>query len=107
MKNGLYIVNFRTPLDEASGVVVVQDETVYGGDSGMYYVGSVSGDETALQVRLYVRQHNPVTQSVFGDYTDFELKLKGSRKGDGYLFEGRADAAPSLRFEARLNPAEV
>ena len=107
MKNGLYIADFRTPLDEASGVIVVHDGTVYGGDSGMYYTGSVSGDDDSLQVRMVVRQHNPVTQSVFGDFTDFELKLKGSRKGEGYVFEGRSDAAPSLRFEARLKLAEV
>ena len=105
MERGLYLAQFRTPLDSASGVVFVDDTTAYGGDSGMYYVGEIGGNEKRIEVTLRVRQHDPSKFSVFGDYEDFTLILTGKKKGQNYLFEGRAREAASLRFEAILKPA--
>lgn len=102
MQPGLYIAHFRTPLDDASGVISIYDSKVRGGDQGMYYVGEVSGPETAIQVKMTVTRYDDSRQSVFGDFDSFSLTLKGRKKGDLYQFEGRADAAPSLRFEAEL-----
>ena len=105
MENGLYVTQFRTPLDDASGVIFIDGTSVYGGDSGMYYVGQISGTEKRIEVTLRVRQHDDSKFSVFGDYSDFTLTLTGKKKGPNYLFEGRANEAPSLRFEAILKPA--
>ena len=107
MKPGLYITKFHTPLDEASGVVVVEDDTVLGGDSAMYYIGRIISENGKIEVSLRVRQHDKTRFSVFGDYADFTLTLRGQKKGDSYVFEGRADRAPSLRFEAVLTPAKA
>jgi hypothetical protein len=105
MESGLYVSKFRTPLDEASGVIVIQGETVYGGDSAMFYTGSLSVEGGVIEVSMRVRQHDESRLSVFGDYSDFKLTLKGRKQGAIYVFEGRADRAPSLRFEATLAPA--
>jgi len=102
MKNGLYIAAFRTPLDDAKGVIMIQDGTVAGGDSGMYYKGSVTGSEGDLKVNMTVVNHDPSRLSVFGDFERFDLTLQGKKKGDEFVFEGWADAAPSLRFKATL-----
>lgn len=105
MESGLYIAKFRTPLDDASGVIIVQGDEVYGGDSAMYYVGQMTSEKSEIKVKIRVRLHDETRMSVFGDYTDFNLTLTGRRKGDTYAFEGRADRAPSLRFDAILTPA--
>jgi hypothetical protein len=102
MNPGLYVTKFRTPLDDASGVIVVDGDRVRGGDSAMHYVGEITGVADAIKVRLRVRQHDGSKQSVFGDVDDFTLTLTGRRKGEQYEFEGRADRAPSLRFHAIL-----
>lgn len=107
MQPGLYISKFRTPLDEASGVIVVDGDEVRGGDSAMYYVGRIIEQGGDIEVSLRVRQHDEDRMSVFGDYSDFTLTLKGQKRGAAYVFEGRADRAPSLRFEAILTPAQV
>ncbi|MEO1039301.1 MAG: GrlR family regulatory protein [Pseudomonadota bacterium] len=104
MKNGLYIAQFGTALDEASGVIVINYDTVMGGDSGMYYSGSIRRRDDRVEVEMTVHRHNPVSQSVFGDFDAFTLKLSGKAKGESYQFEGRADAAPSLSFRATLTP---
>lgn len=105
MKNGLYIASFRTPLDDAKGIIVVHDGQVSGGDSGMYYRGEVSGPDNEISVRMMVVNHDPSRLSVFGEFDRFALTLTGKRDGESYTFEGRADAAPSLRFEAVLTRA--
>lgn len=105
MEPGLYISKFRTPLDEAGGVIMVDGDTVSGGDSAMYYRGRITSENSKIEVSLRVRQHDESRMSVFGDYADFKLTLKGRKQGDAYVFEGRADRAPSLRFEATLTPA--
>lgn len=105
MESGLYLTQFRTPLDDARGVIFVQGDTVAGGDSAMYYRGSISEEGSLIKVSLRVRQHDETRMSVFGDYSDFTLTLTGRKHGSNYVFEGRADRAPSLRFEATLAPA--
>ncbi len=105
MEAGLYITKFRTPLDEAGGVIMVDGDTVSGGDSAMYYRGRITSENDVIEVSLRVRQHDETRMSVFGDYDDFKLTLTGRRTGEAYVFEGRADRAPSMRFEATLVPA--
>lgn len=103
MDPGLYIARFRTPLDDSSGIIVVDGDRVRGGDSAMYYIGEISDERSGIKVRLRVRQHDHDRTSVFGEVDDFTLTLTGRRKGVDYVFQGRADRAPSLRFEAVLS----
>jgi len=105
MKNGLYIASFRTPLDDSKGVITVHDGEVLGGDSGMFYRGEVTGTDDNISVRMVVVNHDPARLSVFGEFDRFALTLTGKREGDAYTFEGRADAAPSMRFQAVLKYA--
>lgn len=105
MDPGLYIARFRTPLDDASGVIVVDGDRVRGGDSAMYYTGEITDERADIKVRLRVRQHDRDRTSVFGEVDDFTLTLTGRKKGVDYVFEGRADRASSLRFEAVLSKA--
>lgn len=107
MQTGLYLTRFRTPLDDAGGVIYIDGGRVYGGDTAMYYVGEILTESEEIRVRLRVRQHDMHRQSVFGDHSDFALTLTGRKKGAEYVFEGRADKAPSLRFEATLKPAPI
>lgn len=107
MKDGLYIAQFRTPLDEAAGVIVIAGDRVLGGDGGMYYAGEVSGEDDRIEVQMTVRKHNETAQSVFGDFDAFKLTLTGRRNADSYEFQGRADAAPSMKFTALLVPAKT
>ncbi|TGY88471.1 hypothetical protein E5163_11690 [Marinicauda algicola] len=107
MKDGLYIAHFRTPLDEGAGVIVISAGRVLGGDSGMYYSGHVSGEDDRIAVEMTVRKHNETAQSVFGDFETFKLTLTGRERAGIYEFQGRADAAPSMKFTATLEPAEL
>lgn len=107
MQDGLYIARFRTPLDEAMGIIVLRDNEVLGGDAGMYYAGHVEDRNGRIQVNMTVRRHQEAALSVFGDFEKFDLTLTGRKAGEVYEFEGRANAAPSMKFTATLKPAKV
>jgi hypothetical protein len=68
LKDGLYKVEFRTPLGMGAGVVVLQGGQVRGGDSRTYYVGSYSESSSQFSAKVKVDTHTnfPGLSSVFG-----------------------------------------
>ena len=62
MRNGLYSIHVRLGdgrPEKGSGVVVMRDGTMRGGDAFLFYIGSytVSGD--ALKGEVVINQHTP------------------------------------------------
>ncbi len=59
MQNGLYIVRFETPLGQGSGVVVVRDGSIGGGDTGTYYRGSYTTENGTATATISVGRYLP------------------------------------------------
>jgi T3SS negative regulator,GrlR len=103
MENGLYKVEFQTPLGAGAGVVFLQNGKIHGGDSAMFYVGQVSaqGDDLTAEVEGNLHTQAPGMQSVFGvNHTHINLKGKGAGKAAN--FTGTAKEAPGVTFKAKL-----
>jgi hypothetical protein len=101
MVEALYVLEFgdvRSPDFRNGGVVVLETNRVFGGDSGYYYVGNyeVTGDKIGGSLRVV--RHNPAWPNVFGDSaTSFDVTFHGSISGDiisGWM--DRKDAAGHL-----------
>ena len=103
MQNGLYKVEFKTPLGAGAGVVVLQDGKIQGGDSSMYYVGDYSESGQTFSARLEGKLHTnmPGLVSVFG-VNHTHIKLSGQTSGDSAVMQGKADEAPTVQFQAKL-----
>ena len=103
MQNGLYKVEFRTPLGFGAGVVVLRDGKLQGGDSTMFYVGDYSESGQDFTARVEGKKHTtlPGLTSVFG-VDNTHIKLTGKTNGDAAVMQGRADEAPTIPFEAKL-----
>lgn len=103
MRNGLYKVEFQTPLGAGAGVVVLRDGKIRGGDSAMFYVGDVSENGSDLTAEVEGKLHTdiPGMRSVFG-VNHTHIKLKGKGSGNAATFTGTAKEAPSVSFQARL-----
>jgi hypothetical protein len=101
MRDGLYKVEFKTPLGAGSGVVHVQGGKLWGGDTGMFYVGSFtqSGDQISATVRT--GRHTANSTSVFGQ-DRVEISLTGKASGDVADLIGQAPQAPNVRLSAVL-----
>jgi hypothetical protein len=109
MQNGLYKAQFKTSGGErervGTGVVFVQDGKIRGGDSGMFYVGTLSKSGDDLNIQVECKPHVEITRekplSVFG-VDHLHLDLKGKVDGNGAIFTGHAKETPKLTLQAKL-----
>jgi hypothetical protein len=103
MKNGLYSVQFGTPLGTGAGVVILRDGTIRGGDSMMYYVGTyiVNGDQFTADIEVNIHTRQPNMVSVFGR-DRVNVKLIGAFSGDAATLRGSSPQAPGVAFSAKL-----
>lgn len=103
MRNGLYSVHFQTPLGMGAGVVHALDGRMWGGDAGLYYVGTYSTDGDKLTATVTTDRHTPrgdIT-SVFG-VDKATIQLDGLVSGDSIATNGTSPQAPGINFTAKL-----
>lgn len=103
MREGLYKVEFKTPLGTGAGLMVLVGGRLWGGDPMIAYVGTyvLSGDQFTAEVRTYKHSIVPGMSPVFGR-DDVHLSLRGTSSGDTAQMTGTAREAPGLGFLARM-----
>ena len=77
---GLYVVHFGIPTYYGSGVIVLETERFFGGDSMYYYVGDykVNGAAIIGKGRVVLHTSIPNVPTIFGDVTGkFNVELSG------------------------------
>lgn len=104
MKNGLYKVQFQTPLGMGYGVVHAVDGKMWGGDASMYYVGSytIDGDKITATVNTDAHSTYPGSGSVFGT-NKVTIQIDGTFSGDNVTARGSSPQAPGLSFSASMH----
>ena len=101
--NGRYSVWFRTPLGEGTGIVMLWDGAINGGDTVLAYTGSYDQDGDAFTAEITTRRHTPGQLSVFG-IDNVELAVAGKSTPTVASCRGTTRQAPSMAFEAILIP---
>ncbi len=105
MQNGLYKVAFRTPIGEGYGVVVLENGTLQGGDSMMFYVGTYTENEGQFTASVDVNVHSdvPGMVSVFGPGRNrVHIDLKGQSTDSSANANGSSPQAPGVGFSTTL-----
>ncbi|WP_159011365.1 GrlR family regulatory protein [Bradyrhizobium sp. S69] len=104
MDDGLYKVEFHTPMGFGAGVVFLQGGRLHGGDAGLFYVGTFAqhGNEFIAEVVTDRHTQYPGIVSVFGK-DRVHIALKGQSNGNSGLMQGTAVEAPGLKFTAKLS----
>ena len=95
MRNGLYGVQFNTPIGSGAGVVTLADGKLSGGDSALYYLGTYYSEGNRLSAEMRTGRHSLVMPSVFG-IDNLLISLSGTIEGDKVQFTAIAQEAPSL-----------
>lgn len=92
---------------QGSGVVVILDGTLKGGDSLMYYVGTFKETENQFTADFYARKHTDRTdiRSVFG-LDEVHLTVQGTSTDTSVDVTGTAAEVPEVQFQAQLNLLE-
>lgn len=97
-QEGMYKVQFQTPLGSGNGVLFLYDGKLRGGDSSMYYLGSYQADGNKFTATLKTGQHGP-GQSVLGA-PNATLEASGEIAGGKATIRGSVPDAPQLTFSA-------
>lgn len=103
MKDGLYSATFSTPKGNGTGVVVLQDGKLRGGDSMMAYVGTYSESDNQFSAQFEVKVHSrpPGMSSVFGrDHV--HVSANGTSDGDTVQMNATAKEVPGVALRATL-----
>ena len=99
--NGKYSAWFRTPLGEGTGIVILQDGNVSGGDTVIAYSGSYKQDGDDFSADIAIKRHTPGQLSVFG-IDDVDISLTGRSTGTTASCRGKSRQAPGMMFEATM-----
>ncbi len=87
--DGLWTIEFISTLHLlGSGVVVLNDKRILGGDEGYYYSGRYDTQNGRFSGTIDVTRYNPKSLSVFGNIGQFTMKLNGEVQN--YQIEGTA-----------------
>jgi|LakMenEpi03Aug12_release.lakeMendotaPanAssembly.Ray.scaffolds.fasta_scaffold181416_3 hypothetical protein len=110
MKNGLYLAQFAVPStrgqgwEAAHGAAYIRDSKVYGGDSGHWWQGDViTSVDNTFSIDLAIKVHTTGgSSSVFGYFSEFELKVSGKLNGDAWQADGETNVAPGRPMQLNL-----
>lgn len=104
MLDGMYVVTFKSPLGEGSGVIVLRQGKIQGGDSIMYYDGSYQESGAGgFRGTLRTGQHTKVVgmASVLGD-TSASLEFDAYVENGAGTVTGKSPQSPGLTLNATL-----
>ena len=101
LQNGSYSAWFRTPQGEGTGIVVLNDGKMTGGDTVIAYSGSYVEEGHTFTASVTTECHTPGQPSVFG-IDEIDLTLTGKSMRTTASCTGTAKQAPGLTFEATL-----
>jgi T3SS negative regulator,GrlR len=101
LRNGSYSAWFRTPKGEGTGVVVLDDGKMIGGDTVIAYTGSYVEEGDKFTASITTERHTQGQPSVFG-IDEIDLTLTGKSTPTTASCTGTAKQAPGLTFEATL-----
>lgn len=102
MRDGLYKVEFQTPLGKGAGVIHITGDRLWGGDSGIFYVGAINRAGDSFSAEVTADRHTFGIESVFGK-DRVHISLRGTHKNDIAQVTGSAIEAPGISFQARLS----
>jgi hypothetical protein len=104
MDNGFYKVRFETPRGNGTGVVVLKDGHLWGGDSSMFYTGTYTLADGAFTGKLVTNVHTiaPHKPSIFGRDI-VHITLTGTFSRDYGEVMGIAREVPEVPFKAELS----
>ena len=101
LRNGSYSAWFKTPKAGGTGIVVLNDGKLTGGDTVLAYTGTYFQNGDIFSASVTTRRHTPGQPSVFG-IDEFDLTLTGKSTPTTASCSGTAKQAPELTFEAVL-----
>ena len=104
MKSQIYKVTFQANGYTGDGVVVVSESTFLGGDSCLYYAGTVVLQDSAITITLQTRRHSSGAASILGK-DEFEGTLTGTVTETGFTVANEVLTIVGTLLPVVINPS--
>jgi len=88
---------------QGAGIIVLETERVFGGDSWYYYVGSYRVDQGRLYTQLKVTHYADNAESIFGPLREFTVALEGLLNMREINLKGQANQDPNLQIQLTMS----
>jgi hypothetical protein len=102
--NGLWTAEFGSSAGlYGTGVVVLHDGIVMGGDDGYYYLGEYALDDSLFSAAIRITPFVHGKPSIFNTFGQaFTLRISGQITGDTITAQGHPEDMPTLSFGVKL-----
>ena len=99
MINGFYAVQFKSPVGMGGGVIILEDGTIKGVDSTIYYYGSYqeSDENFTAELRIDTHLNLPGHTTVFG-IPKADLKISGKIAAGKITGNATSPQAPGINM---------
>ena len=101
LQDGQYAAWFKTPRGEGTGILLLANGRITGGDSVLAYSGSYQVEEDRFTAVVSTRRHTAGQPTLFG-VDEVQIEVAGKSTGVTASCTGAARQAPELPFEATL-----
>ena len=103
MKNGLYKVTFQSSRGSGTGVIVLNDGRLLGGNAASSFVGTYRTVERSIIATIATSIHTPMRgqHAVLG-VADADIALSGSITADGARLCGSSPLAAGIKLQVAL-----
>jgi len=101
LQNGEYAAWFKTPRGEGTGILLLANGKITGGDSVLTYSGSYQVDEDRFTAVVSTKRHAAGQPTLFG-IDEVQIEVVGKSTGTTASCTGAAKQAPDLPFQATL-----
>jgi hypothetical protein len=101
LRNGSYSAWYKIPLKGGTGIIVLNDGKITGGDGGLAYAGTYFQNGDRFSAVITTWREAPGLPSIFG-IDNIELTLTGTSAPTTASCTGTVKQAPGLAFEATL-----
>lgn len=104
MNSQIYKVSFQANGNTGDGIVVVSESTFLGGDSCLYYAGTIVQQASAITITLQTRRHSPGGASIL-EKDEFEGTLTGTATEAGFTVVNEALTIVGTLLPVVLTPS--
>ena len=103
MVEGLWSVEFiSTEGGRGAGVVILETQRIFGGDSQYFYLGKYEVKYQKLEAEIEVTHYSGEPNSIFGRENNFWVKITGEFKGDVMMGQGHRVNNPQMELGVKL-----
>jgi len=107
MIEGLWTIEFASPIGLfGTGVMVLADERLLGGDAGYYYSGKYTVSDHHINGQARIVRFNKDSLSVFGDMDSFILDFYGEISENSIVGNASLAGHPESKAQIRCRKKE-